>query len=83
MLEEYAEAAGKSLPTLSLPVADPPLSVADLPTVVSRVVPERLRSGVALIESLRHQTAANDGPARRDFGIEPLGVREAIQRALS
>lgn len=83
LLEAYAKRVGRTVPTLSLPVPDPPLSVVDLPDALGRAVPERLRSGVALIESLRYQTVAADEAARADFGIEPLGVDEALDLALS
>jgi hypothetical protein len=60
-----------------------PLSVGDLPEALASLAPERLRSGAALVESLRFQTAARDEDARRDFGVEPVGLADAIRIALA
>jgi len=39
--------------------------------------------GRVLIESICHETVVHDGRARRDFTVEPIGVGEAIARALA
>ena len=82
VLEEYARQTRKSAPTLSLSAPD---RSHRSPTCLrlARVLPERLKSGVALIEGLRYQALANDDAAHRDFGLEPLGVREAVASALA
>ena len=83
VLAEYARQTGKSLAAVSVPVPSLPVSIADIPEAVAALAPERLRSGAALVESLRFQTAADDDDARRDFGVEPRGLAEAIAIALA
>ena len=83
VLAEYARQTGKSLAAVSVPVPSVPVSIADIPEAVAALAPERLRSGAALVESLRFQTAADDDDARRDFGVEPRGLAEAIAIALA
>ncbi|HZB23077.1 MAG TPA: NAD(P)H-binding protein [Gaiellaceae bacterium] len=83
VLAEYARQTGKSLAAVSVPVPSLPVSIADIPEAVTALAPERLRSGAALVESLRFQTAADDDDARREFGVEPRGLAEAIAIALA
>jgi hypothetical protein len=46
------------------------------------VTPLYARVGRKLIDSMRHPTVVRDAAALRDFTIRPLGVREAMARAL-
>ncbi len=46
------------------------------------VTPLYARVGRKLVDSLRHPTVVRDDSARRLFSIRPIGVREAIARAL-
>jgi hypothetical protein len=46
------------------------------------VTPLYARVGRQLIESLPHETLAQDERARQAFGVQPMGVGEAIARAL-
>lgn len=83
ILEAYARATGKSLPAVSVPVPAPLASVADVPAFLTRLAPERALTWAALVESLRHPTPADDDEARRVFGVEPMGLRKAIDAALT
>jgi uncharacterized protein YbjT (DUF2867 family) len=81
LIEAYAEA--RSLPTavVSVPVPSLPFSSGDVPGL-DRLLPERLRAPVKLLESLRHDSSVRSDEARRLFpGLEPRGVREALAAA--
>jgi hypothetical protein len=47
------------------------------------VTPLYAEVGRKLVDSIRHPTVVQDDAALRDFAIRPLGVREAIARALA
>lgn len=83
ILAEYARATGKDVPTLTIPVPAPLASVADVPAFLGRLAPDRALTWAALAESLRYATPARDEEARRVFGVEPRGLREAIDAALA
>jgi hypothetical protein len=46
------------------------------------VTPIYARVGRRLIDSLPHETVASDAPARSVFAVSPMGLREAIERAI-
>src|SRR5664279_5363779 len=46
------------------------------------VTPVFARIGRKLIDSIRHPTLVRDDTARREFQVQPVGVREAMARAL-
>ncbi|MDX1395807.1 MAG: SDR family oxidoreductase [Gemmatimonadota bacterium] len=79
LMSEYASLRGLRRLMIPVPVLTPRLSSLWL----GLVTPVFSRIGKKLIEGLRNETVVGDpGPARR-FGVEPLGVRDAMLRALA
>jgi uncharacterized protein YbjT (DUF2867 family) len=78
IMREYARQRGLRRWMISVPVLTPRLSSLWL----GLVTPVHARVGRKLIDSIRHPTLVRDDAARRAFPIEPVGVREAIARAL-
>jgi len=79
LMHAYAEYRGLRRLMIPVPILTPKLSSLWL----GLVTPLYARVGRALIESICHETVVRDDRARRDFAIEPVGVREAIARALA
>jgi len=77
-MREYARQRGLRRWMVSVPVLTPRLSSLWLRIVT----PIYAEVGRKLIDSICHPTCVEDGSALRDFPIRPLGVREAIARAL-
>lgn len=75
---EYARQRGLRRLMIPVPVLTPRLSSLWL----GLVTPIYARVGRQLIESLPHETVAHDSTAREIFGVQPMGVREAIERAI-
>ena len=63
---------------IPVPVLTPRLSSLWL----GLVTPVYARVGRNLIESIHHPTVVQDDSAQKVFGIRPIGVTEAIRRAL-
>ena len=63
---------------LPVPVLTPRLSSLWL----GLVTPVYARIGRQLIDSIRHATVVQDDTARRVFPVQPMGVHQAIARAL-
>jgi uncharacterized protein YbjT (DUF2867 family) len=78
LIQEYARQRGLRRLMIPVPVLTPRISSLWL----GLVTPLFARVGRTLIESICHETVVQDDRARRDFGIEPVGAREAIERAL-
>lgn len=78
LMREYAGQRGLHRLMISVPVLTPRLSSLWLRIVT----PIYAEVGRKLIDSIRHPTCVEDDSALRDFAIRPLGVREAIARAL-
>lgn len=78
LMREYARQRGLRRVMIPVPVLTPYLSSLWL----GLVTPVFARIGRKLIDSIRHPTVVRDEAARRVFAIEPVGVREAIARAL-
>lgn len=78
LMREYARQRGLRRLMIPVPVLTPRLSSRWL----GLVTPLYARVGRKLIESVRHPTVVHDERARRDFRIEPQGVREAVASAL-
>jgi hypothetical protein len=78
LMFEYARQRGLRRLMLPVPVLTPRLSSLWL----GLVTPIYARVGRQLIDSLPHETVAHDSAARALFGIEPMGVRRAIERAI-
>ena len=80
MMDEYARAAG--LPKrwiISVPVLTPSLSSRWIGLVTPLPVPLARE----LVESLVNEVVVDDSRAAKTFGVEPMGLAEAIGRALA
>jgi uncharacterized protein YbjT (DUF2867 family) len=75
---EYAEQRGLRRWMIPVPVLTPRLSSLWL----GLVTPLYARVGRELADSMRHPTIVCDGSALQEFSVKPVGVREAIARAL-
>ena len=84
VMEEYARQAGLSRRFVTVPVPVGPSATSLLPDAATALVPDSVRATMKLVESLAHETLAEDGGLARELfpGIEPVGVAEAIRRAL-
>jgi uncharacterized protein YbjT (DUF2867 family) len=78
LMHEYARQRGLRRWMIAVPVLTPRLSSLWL----GLVTPLYARVGRKLIDSMRHPTVVRDDTARRAFPIEPVGMREAVARAL-
>jgi hypothetical protein len=78
LMREYARQRGLRRLTIPVPLLTPRLSSLWL----GLVTPLYARVGRKLVDSLRHPTVVRDDSAERLFSIRPVGVREAIARAL-
>jgi len=78
LMREYARQRGLRRWMIPVPVLTPRLSSLWL----GLVTPLYARVGRKLIDSIRHPTVVRDGTARHAFTIEPVGMTEAIARAL-
>ena len=78
LMREYARQRGLRRLMIPVPVLTPRLSSLWL----GLVTPLYARVGRKLIDSIRHTTIVQDDTARRAFPVQPIGVKEAIVRAL-
>jgi len=78
IMRRYARQRGKSLRMLPVPVLTPYVSSLWL----GLVTPLYARVGRKLIESIVHATVVRDRSALADFAVRPMGVDEALRRAL-
>ena len=74
----YAKSINKLVLMIPVPVLTPYLSSLWL----GLVTPLYARIGRKLVESIVHSTVVRDDTALRNFKIKPIGVEEAIQRAI-
>jgi uncharacterized protein YbjT (DUF2867 family) len=79
MIREYARQRGLRRWLISVPVLTPYLSSLWL----ALVTPTAFEVGRHLIEGLKNPTVVRDTKALDVFKIRPMGIREAIQKALS
>ena len=79
LMREYARQRGLRRWMIPVPLLTPRLSSLWL----GLVTPLYARVGRVLVESIRHPTVVRPGAAPEDFPVRPLGVREAIRRALA
>jgi len=79
MIREYARQQGLRRWLISVPVLTPYLSSLWL----ALVTPAAFEVGRHLIEGLKNPTVVRDRAALDAFPIRPIGIREAIQRALA
>jgi uncharacterized protein YbjT (DUF2867 family) len=78
IMREYAKARGLKRLIIPLPVLSPGLSSLWL----ALVTPLYFRVGRRLIEGVKNPTVVHDNSAREVFGIKPMGIGEAVRRAL-
>jgi uncharacterized protein YbjT (DUF2867 family) len=78
MIREYARQRGLRRWLISVPVLTPYLSSLWL----ALVTPAAFEVGRHLIEGLKNPTVVQDKTALDVFSIRPMGIREAIQKAL-
>jgi uncharacterized protein YbjT (DUF2867 family) len=79
IMVEYARQRGLPLRMLPVPVLTPYLSSLWL----GLVTPLYARVGRKLIESIIHPTVVDDPAALAAFAVRPVGVAEAVRRALA
>jgi uncharacterized protein YbjT (DUF2867 family) len=79
LIREYARQRGLRRWLISVPVLTPYLSSLWL----ALVTPASFEVGRHLIEGLKNPTVVQDKKALEVFSIRPMGVREAIQKALA
>src|SRR5664279_426032 len=79
LIREYARQKGLWRWLISVPVLTPYLSSLWL----ALVTPASFEVGRHLIEGLKNPTVVRDKTAMNVFPIRPMGVREAIQRAIA
>ncbi len=79
MIREYARQKGLRRWLISVPVLTPYLSSLWL----ALVTPTAFEVGRHLIEGLKNPTVVRDTKAQEVFPIRPMGIREAIQKALA
>jgi uncharacterized protein YbjT (DUF2867 family) len=79
IMREYARQRGLRLRMIPVPVLTPYLSSLWL----GLVTPLYARVGRKLIESIVHPTVVRDDTALRTFAVVPVGVKEAVRRALA
>jgi uncharacterized protein YbjT (DUF2867 family) len=78
IMREYARQRGLRRGMIPVPMLTPWLSSLWL----GLVTPVYARIGRQLIDSIRHATVVQDDTARRVFALQPMGVHQAIARAL-
>jgi uncharacterized protein YbjT (DUF2867 family) len=78
IMREYARQRGLRRFMIFVPLLTPRLSSLWL----GLTTPVYARVGRKLIESIRNSTVVTDATALRTFAVRPMGVREAIERAI-
>ena len=78
LMQEYARQRGLKRVMIRVPVLTPRLSNLWL----GLVTPVYARVGRKIVDSVSHATVVKDPAAVQVFSIRPVGVRDAIQRAL-
>ena len=78
LIREYAHQRGLRRLLIPVPVLTPRLSSLWL----RLVTPVYARVGRALVDGLRNETVVRDDAATRAFTVRPLGMRQAMARAL-
>jgi uncharacterized protein YbjT (DUF2867 family) len=78
LMREYARQRGLRRWMIRVPVLTPRLSSLWL----GLVTPLYARIGRKLIDGVRHPTVVRDTAALAEFAVKPIGMREAIARAL-
>ena len=79
LIREYARQKGLRRWLISVPVLTPYLSSLWL----ALVTPASFEVGRHLIEGLKNPTIVRDKTALQAFPIRPMGIQEAVQKALT
>ena len=79
MIREYARARGLKRRLIQVPLLTPRLSGLWL----ALITPTRYAVGHHLIEGLKNPTVVRDPSALKEFAIRPVGIRTALQLAIS
>ncbi len=79
LMREYARQRGLRRSFISVPVLTPRLSSLWL----GLVTPVYARVGRAMVDGLKNETIVRDDLALRTFRVRPLGMRQAMARALA
>ena len=79
LMREYARQRGLRRVSIPVPILTPWLSSLWL----GLVTPLYARIGRKLVQSIQHPTVVRDDTALRDFPVRPMGMGEAIARALA
>jgi tryptophan-rich sensory protein/uncharacterized protein YbjT (DUF2867 family) len=79
LMKEYGRQRGLRRWMVPVPVLTPRLSGLWL----ALVVPRHARVGKLLIDGLRNETTVSDDAAGRVFSVRPVGIAEAVRRALA
>ncbi len=79
IMRVYARLRGRRLRMIPVPVLTPYLSSLWL----GLVTPLYARIGRKLLESIVHSTVVRDDTALRTFAVRPMGVEDAVRRALT
>jgi len=79
LMREYARQRGLRRLLIPVPLLTPRLSSLWL----RLVTPVYARVGRALVDGLRNETVVRDDTAARAFAVRPLGMRQAMARALA
>jgi uncharacterized protein YbjT (DUF2867 family) len=79
IMQEYARQRGLRRWMIPVPLLTPRLSSLWL----GLTTPVYARVGRKLIESVENESTVHDDRALQVFGIRPMGLREAVQRAIS
>jgi uncharacterized protein YbjT (DUF2867 family) len=82
VLEEYARQAGLERRFVTVPAPPRWLSLSDLPDALTGLAPEQALAAAQLVESLEHDSVVRDPRATDVFSVEPVGLEEAVRRAL-
>ncbi|MBE7462193.1 MAG: tryptophan-rich sensory protein [Planctomycetes bacterium] len=79
LMHEYARQRGRWHGMVPVPVLTPKVSSLWL----ALVVPRYAKVGKLLIDGVRNETTVGDDSALRVFSVKPMGIAEAIRRAIA
>ncbi|GMV84060.1 MAG: hypothetical protein AMXMBFR7_52440 [Planctomycetota bacterium] len=79
LMQEYARQRGRWHGMVPVPVLTPKVSSLWL----ALVVPRYAKVGKLLIDGVRNDTTVGDDSALRVFSVQPMGIAEAIRRAIA
>lgn len=83
LVDEVARRRGRAGVLAAVAVPPVPIPTSALPGRLAELIPERARLAANLLESLKHGTAVENDSALRNFGVRPMGLREAVAEAVA